>query len=411
MKVHQRYFPVEKSGKLLNYFIAVTNRGEKSGDQELELVVEGNEHVIRARFEDAAFFIDEDSKQPLDKYLPQLDTLTFQADLGSMLAKTHRIRELVVDLAPQLGLKPDQIQTGKRAAELCKTDLVTQMVVEMTSLQGIMGRYYAVKSGEPESVAEAIFEHYLPRFAGDSTPESLPGLAVGLADRLDTLAGLFAIGLAPTGAKDPFGQRRAALGVVGNLIEWDLDFDLRAALQAAGKRLPKEMSQESQDDCLNFILERLRNLLLEKGERYDAVDAVLSAQGYNPSRTIHAVEALRRWVERPDWHEILPAYARCVRITRELDEIYPVNAEDFEEPAEKALFDSLITAENKPRDPGSVDDFLGAFIPLIPDINQFFDQVLVMVDDKKIRQNRLGILQRVAALAEGVVDMSRLEGF
>jgi glycyl-tRNA synthetase len=411
MKKHQRYFPVEKAGKLLNYFIAVTNRGEAGSDQALELVVEGNEHVIRARFEDAAFFIDEDSKQPLDNYLAQLDTLTFQADLGSMLAKTHRIRELVVDLAPQLGLNPDQIQTGKRAAELCKADLVTKMVVEMTSLQGIMGRYYAMKSGKPESVAEAIFEHYLPRFAGDSAPESLAGLAVGLADRLDTLAGLFAVGLAPTGAKDPFGQRRAALGVVGNLIEWDLDFDLRAALQAAGERLPKEMSQESQDDCLNFILERLRNLLLEKGERYDVVDAVLSAQGYNPSRTVHAVEALRNWVERPDWHEILPAYARCVRITREFSDNYPVNAEDFAEPAEKALFDSLTTAENKPRSPGSIDDFLGAFVPMISDINHFFDQVLVMVDDGKIRQNRLGILQRVAALAEGVVDMSRLEGF
>ena len=328
-----------------------------------------------------------------------------------MLAKTHRIRELVDDLAPQFGLNAEQVQVGKRAAELCKADLVTQMVVEMTSLQGIMGRYYAVKSGEIEAVAEAIYEHYLPRFAGDSAPETLPGLTVGLADRLDTLAGLFAIGLAPTGAKDPFGQRRAALGVVGNLIEWDLDFDLRAALLAAGKRLPREMSQESQEDCLNFILERLRNLLLENGERYDVVDAVLSAQGHNPSRTVHAVEVLRNWVERPDWNEILPAYARCVRITRDLDEIYPVNAEDFEEPAEQALYDSLTTAENTPRSQGSVDDFLGAFTPMIPDINQFFDQVLVMVDDKKIRQNRLGILQRIAALADGVVDMSRLEGF
>jgi glycyl-tRNA synthetase len=411
MKKHQRYFPVEKDSKLLHYFIAVTNRGERGGDQELELVVEGNEQVIRARFEDAAFFIDEDSKQPLENYLPQLDTLTFQADLGSMLEKTHRIRELVVDLAPQIGLNPEQVQVGKRAAELCKADLVTQMVVEMTSLQGIMGRYYAIKSGELESVAEAIFEHYLPRYAGDSAPESLPGLAVGLADRLDTLAGLFAVGLAPTGAKDPFGQRRAALGVVGNLIEWGLDFDLRIAIQAAGKRLTREMSQESQEDCLNFIVERQRNLLLEKGERYDVVDAVLSAQGHNPSRTVHAVEAMRTWVERPDWNEILPAYARCVRITREFSDIYPVEAGDFEEPAEKALFDSLVTAENKPRSPGSVDDFLGAFTPMIPDINQFFDQVLVMVDDRKIRQNRLGVLQRVAALADEVVEMSRLEGF
>jgi glycyl-tRNA synthetase len=411
MKKHQRYFPVQKNGQLLPYFIAVSNRGETDHSQELDLIIEGNEHVIRARFADAAFFIGEDIKQPLEDYLPQLDTLTFQADLGSMLEKTHRIQGLVVDLASQIGLDSEQVRVGQRAAELCKADLVTRMVVEMTSLQGIMGRYYALKSGELEPVADAIFDHYLPRFAGDSAPESLPGLGVGLADRLDTLAGLFAVGLAPTGAKDPFGQRRAALGVVGNLIDWDLDFDLRAALQAAANRLPCEMSQASQVECLNFIIERQRNLLLETGERYDVVDAVLSAQGHNPSRAAHAVKTLKVWIERSDWNEILQAYARCVRITRDLTEIYPVDEKRFDESAERGLYRSLMIAEGKPRSPGSVDDFLNAFIPLIPDINQFFDQVLVMVDDELLRQNRLGLLLRIAALADGVVDMSRLEGF
>ncbi|UCF29050.1 MAG: glycine--tRNA ligase subunit beta [Chloroflexota bacterium] len=411
MKKHQRYFPVEKNGQLLPYFIAITNRGEKRDDPDLDLVVEGNEHVIRARFEDAAFFITEDVKRPLEDYLPQLDTLTFQADLGSMLAKTERVRELVVDLAPQIGLKPEQVEIARRAAQLCKADLVTHMVVEMTSLQGIMGRYYALESGEPEPVAASIFEHYLPRSAGDAFPVSLPGMAVGLADRLDTLAGLFAIGLTPTGTKDPFGLRRAALGVVGNLTEWDLDFDLRSALQAAGTRLPKDFSQESQEDCLKFIIERQRNLLLEGGGAYDVVDAILAAQGHNPSRAVHAVKALGSWVARADWNEILPAYARCVRITRDLGDVFPVDEGQFEEPAETKLYEALTLAEGKPRSPGSVDDFLNAFIPLIPDINEFFDRVLVMVDDEKIRQNRLGILQRIAALAHGVVDMSRLEGF
>lgn len=411
MKKHQRYFPVEKNGQLLPYFIAVTNRGEKGDDQELDLVVEGNEHVIRARFEDAAFFIAEDTKQSLGDYLPQLDTLTFQADLGSMLAKTNRVSDLVLDLAPLLGLNSDQVQVARRTAELCKADLVTQMVIEMTSLQGIMGRYYALKSGELDSVANAIYEHYLPRSAGDAFPESLPGLAVGLADRLDTLAGLFAIGLAPTGTKDPFGQRRAALGIVGNLIEWDLDFDLRVALQAAGKRLPRDFSQSSQEDCLNFIIERQRNLLLEKGEAFDVVDAVLAVQGHNPNRAGKAVKALSSWVARPDWKEILPAYARCVRITRELSDVYTVDEGGFTEPAEIALYDSLSTAESKPRSPGFVDDFLDAFTPLIPDINKFFDQVLVMDDDDKLRHNRLGLLQRIAALARGVAEMDRLEGF
>jgi len=314
-------------------------------------------------------------------------------------------------LAPQIGLDSEQVRIGQRAAQLCKADLVTHMVVEMTSLQGIMGRYYALRSGELESVDDAIFDHYLPRFAGDLAPESLPGLAVGLADRLDTLAGLFAVGLAPTGTKDPFGQRRAALGVVGNLVDRGLDIDLRAALQAAGKRLPCEMSQASRVECLNFIIERQRNLLLEAAERYDMVDAVLSAQGHNPNRATHAVKALKVWIERSDWREILPAYARCVRITRDLTEIYEVDEKKFEESAERTLYRSLLTAESESRHPGSVDDFLNAFIPLIPDINKFFDQVLVMVDEAGLRQNRLGVLQRIAALADGVVDMSRLEGF
>jgi glycyl-tRNA synthetase len=228
---------------------------------------------------------------------------------------------------------------------------------------------------------------------------------------LDTLAGLFAIGLIPTGTKDPFGQRRAALGIVTNLIEWDLDFDLQVALRAAGRRLPKDFNPESQEECLSFIIERQRNLLLENGEAYDVVDAVLAAQGNNPSRAANAVKSLSSWVDRLDWREILPAYARCVRITRELDEVYPVDKSRFEESAEKALYKALKIAEEEPRNPGSVDDFLNAFTPMIPDINEYFDRVLVMVDDEKLRQNRLGLLQRIAALAHGVVDMSRLEGF
>ncbi len=411
MEKHQRYFPVEKDGQLLPYFIAISNRGDEHGDQNLELIIEGNEHVIHARFADAAFFISEDLKRSLAAYLPQLDSLTFQTELGSMLDKTHRIQRLVIDLASQIGLSFEQTNNAQRAAELCKADLVTKMVVEMTSLQGIMGRYYAIRSGEKVEVADAIFDHYLPRFAGDSAPKTLPGLVVGLADRLDTLAGLFAVGLAPTGAKDPFGQRRAALGVVGNLIEWDLDFDLRLALEAVANCLPREMSSLSQEECLNFIIERQRNLFLEAGEPYDVVDAVLSAQGYNPSRAAHAAKALTVWTERSDWREILPAYARCVRITRDLKEIYPVDEEMFAENAELELHKSLVTAESAPRRSGSVDDFLEAFIPMIPKINLFFDQVLVMVDDEAIRHNRLGLLQRIAALADDVVDMSKLEGF
>ena len=411
MKKHQRYFPVERDGFLLPYFIAVTNRGETARTQELDLIIEGNEHVIRARFEDAAFFVHEDTSQPLEDFLPKLGTLMFQKDLGSVLDKTLRIRQLVVDLAPQLALSSEQQLVSQRAAELCKADLVTQMVVEMTSLQGSMGRYYAINSGESVEVAEAIYEHYLPRYAGDQPPNSIPGLAVGLADRLDSLAGLFAVDLAPSGAKDPFGLRRAALGIVGNLMAADRNFDLRQALQAAAKHLPCEMANDDLEKCLNFIIERQRNLLLEMGKPFDVIDAVLSAQGNDPNRAAKAVEELSTWVARSDWGEILPAYSRCVRITRDLDELYVVNESNFEEDAERDLYHALLTAEDVERQSGSVDGFLNAFLPLILQINEFFDQVLVMVDDNQLRENRLGLLQRISALAVGVVDMSKLEGF
>ncbi|MEW6716824.1 MAG: glycine--tRNA ligase subunit beta [Chloroflexota bacterium] len=413
MKKHQRYFPVERGGKILPYFITVANKPyEGQGTEKgYELITRGNEAVIHARFADAVYFMDDDKKLPLEAYLPRLDTLTFQKDLGSMLDKTRRIERLVAVLAPRLGLDNRETEVALRAARLCKADLATQMVVDMTSLQGIMGRYYAFSSGEPEEVATAIYEHYLPRFLGDTTPQTLPGLLVGLADRLDTLVGLFTVGLAPSGAKDPFAQRRAALGIVINLIVCDLELDLRDVLDMAVDQLPVDSTQETRSDCLTFIVERLRNHLREQGYRYDVVDAVLAGQGYNPARAARGVVQLTAWVNRDDWHTILPEYSRCVRITRDQEEIYPVETSAFVEPTERKLFEVLQQVESKDRLPGSVDDFLHSIVLMIPVINQFFDDVLVMAEDKVLQHNRLGMLQRIAALAEGVADMSRLEGF
>jgi glycyl-tRNA synthetase len=392
---------------MLPYFIAVRN-----GDgQGLDTVTDGNEHVIRARFADANFFVRDDLKKPLEAYLPRLDTLIFQAKLGSMLDKSRRIVELVDNLAGQVELDEVELATTRRAAELCKADLATKMVVEMTSLQGQMGRYYALQSGESPAVAQAIFEHYLPRYAGDQSPASRPGLVVGLADRLDSLAGLFAADLAPSGNRDPFAQRRAALGLVQNLITWDLNFDLRLALAAAASHLPIPASPQGQQAVFEFIVERLRNVLLEQGSRYDIVDGVLAAQANNPAGAARAVKALQAWAARPDWHLILPAYARCVRITREYKERFAVETQLFAGPSEQELYQALLAAESAPRAAGSVDDFLNAFLPMIPPINRFFDAVLVMAEDERLRTNRLGLLQRIAALAEGVADLSRLEGF
>ena len=414
MKKHQRYFPVEEDGQLLPYFVAVRN-----GDgRHLDLVREGNEHVIRARFADADFFVREDVKHKLEDFRPKLAALTFQKQLGSMLDKAGRVEKLTADIARRMGLDEAETRAALRAAHLCKADLTTKMVVEMTALQGIMGREYALRSGETPEVALAIREHYLPAGAGDALPESKPGIAVGLADRLDSLAGLFAAGLAPTGSADPFGLRRAALGVVLVLVENELDFDLEQSLVDAMNLLPAAVQPQGNaarrkllDEVLAFLAGRLRSQLIEAGYRYDIADAVLAEQRHNPHMALQGVRQLSEWVKRDDWPQILAAYSRCVRITRDQKEQYSVNSDQLAEPAEKELYAAYQTALESVQPGSSVDQFFTALLPMIPVISKFFDDVLVMADDSIVRANRLGLLQRIAAMADGVADFSKLEGF
>ena len=289
MKKHQRYFPVQKNGKLLAYFIAVRN----GDDLYIDIVRQGNEHVLGARFADANFFVREDVKQSHESYRPRLSGLTFHTKLGSMLDKSERISKLVNDLIPMLKLENDEAIFARRAAHLAKADLVTQMVTEMTSLQGIIGKEYALRSGEQKDVAEAIGEQYQP------VPKSRPGLTVALADRLDSLVGLFAAGAAPTGAKDPFGLRRAAIGIVQPLIEHDVDFDLDAAVKKAAREQPVETGDETQKQISDFITGRLRVVLNDMGYRYDVVDAVLAEprMASNPAAAARAVKQLQAWVQ------------------------------------------------------------------------------------------------------------------
>jgi glycyl-tRNA synthetase len=408
MKKHQRYFPIyNQAGSLLPYFVLVRN-----GDGQFsDVVADGNEQVVRARFADASFFIAEDMKHKLEDFLPRLGTLTFQVKLGTMLDKTHRVQKLVEKLMAVI--QPDGLdaEVTRRAALLCKADLVTHMVIEMTSLAGIMGRFYAEKSGEAPVVAQAVFESTLPRSAGDALPKGAAGLLVGLADRLDTLSGLFAAGLMPSGTKDPFAQRRAALAIVQALIAWDMDFDLRKGLEMAAEFLPIPASAEALQACSEFITGRLQNSLLDEGQRFDVVTAVLAEQGANPAAAARAVQQLTGWVRRADWSDILPAYSRCVRITRDQAERYQVDPAIFDDEMESALWAAIQQAESVPRDAGSVDGMLQAFLPVIPVINQFFDKVLVMAEDSAVRANRLGMLQRIAVMSSGVADFSRLEGF
>ncbi len=417
MKKHQRYFPVEnrskvksqKSGEgatldlgpstLLPNFIAIRN----GDDVHIDTVRDGNEHVLGARFADANFFVREDVKLKLEEYRPKLSTLTFHTKLGSMLDKSERIGKLVNELIPVLKLEKDEAVFARRAAHLAKADLVTQMVTEMTSLQGIIGGEYALRSGEHKDVAGAIAEQY------QSVPQTKSGLVVALADRLDSLVGLFAAGLAPTGTKDPFGMRRAAIGVVQPLIEHDLDFDLSEAVKKSAKTQPIKVSDETQTQILEFISGRLKVVLGDLGYKHDIVEAILAEQSADPAGTVRAVKQLSAWTGRGDWSTILDGFARCVRITRDQKETFKVNEKLFADQEENDLFAALQKTGSKPF--STVDEFLNAVARLIPSITAFFDKVLVMAEDKKVKENRLGLLQRVADLSNGIVDLGKLEGF
>ncbi len=406
MKKHQRYFPIlDEGGQLMPYFITVRNGGE----EHAEVVRKGNENVIRARYADAAYFYEQDTKHPLESFIPKLSKLTFQAELGSMLDKTRRLERLAPWVGERLGLEAGAMAALSRAAHLAKADLATQMVVEMTSLQGVMGREYALKSGEPSIVAEAIFEHYLPRFAGDKLPATTVGAALGIADRLDSLAGLFAVGLTPTGSADPYGLRRAALGLVQILIGRAISFSITAGLREAASLLPVEADEMALTAAQSFVIGRLEGLLRDEGFAYDVVQAVLAEQGDDPYRAYLAAQALSAWVARETWPELLDNYARCVRITRDKP-TYKLETERFQTEAERALYEALLRAEASVR-PGEVAPLLDALQALVPLIQRFFDEVLVMAKDKAVRENRLALLQRIAALTAGTVDLSRMEGF
>jgi glycyl-tRNA synthetase len=412
MRKHLRYFPiVNGDGDLMPYFIAVRN----GDDQHLDIVRHGNEEVLRARFADAAFFYEADTSKSLEDHLPRLDTLTFQEKLGSVGDKVRRLEKLIYPISKMLKLSSAEANVAARAAHLAKADLVTQMVVELTSLQGIMGQHYALLGGEKPAVAKAVREHYLPRFAGDALPETKPGMAVGLADRLDSLMGLFAIGLKPTGTADPFGLRRAALGMVQTLVGREVRFDLRAGLSAAAELLPLPVAEEALSEALAFIVGRLRVMLREAGHRYDVVDAVLAERGHDPYLAALTVADLGAWVVRDDWMELLNAYSRCVRIVRDQPRIYDLDPSAFVEKAARKLLDVFLGyamyAKGVVGPESSPSELFKAIRQMVPYINRFFDDVLVMTEDRVLREHRLALLQRIAGLADGIADLQVLEGF
>jgi glycyl-tRNA synthetase len=400
---HQRCFPVEgPDGGLLPYFVATAN-----GSIDADLVRAGNEAVVAARYADAAFFWKHDSERSLESFRPGLARLLFQERLGSMLDRSERIQRLAPVVGGWLGLVGAELEVLDRAAYLAKADLVTQMVIEFSNLAGIMGRRYAQLSGEPPEVAEAIYEHTLPRTAGDAVPASGPGTALSLADRLDALVGLMAVGVTARGSSDPYGLRRLAGGLVSVLIERGIDLDLRAAIDAAAAVQSVEVAPETRAAVLDFIQRRLEQTLAERYRR-DHVAAVLAARGHSPALAAAVLPELELLSGTERFQRVSETYQRAARILAKHDGRRP-RPELFTEPAERALHEALVATSAKISPSSGIEELLTASEPLADAVTAFFDQILVMAEDPEVRGNRLALLAEVAALPSGVLDFSRLQ--
>jgi len=409
MQDNQRYFPVvSATGKLLPSFVTVANIDSRDPTQ----VRRGNERVIHPRFADAEFFWLQDLKIPLAARLPRLGQVTFEQGLGSLRDKADRLTTLAGYLAPVVGANP---LDAARAAQLCKCDLVSAMVFELPELQGVMGRYYAQHDGEPEAVSRAIEEHYLPRHAGDRLPHTPAGRAVALADRLDTLVGIFATGKPPSGNRDPFGLRRAALGIIRILLEDAIDLDLLEALNATAAAFPPGLrAVEQVDPVFRFVLERLRGVLLDAGARPDEFDAV---EARRPTRVLdfqRRLRALRAFRQLEAAASLAAAHKRLRNILRRAEDQSAglVDRNRLQLPAERQLAAEVEALAGEITPLVATGDYVAALTRLSSlrqAVDDFFDQVLVMSEDPDLRRNRLALLASLEGLFLAVADISRLQ--
>jgi glycyl-tRNA synthetase beta chain len=409
MQEHQKYFPVVNGqGELQPNFIAIANIESREPEQ----VRAGNERVIRPRFSDAAFFWEQDLKQPLEAQISSLKTVVFQERLGSLHDKSQRIANLAREIADRLGMDPS---LAERAAKLCKCDLMTQMVGEFPSLQGTMGRHYAQAGGEPPQVVAAMEEHYLPRHAGDRLPQTACGQSLAIADRLDTLMGIFAIGQKPSGVKDPFGLRRAALGVLRILIETPLDLDLEQLLRSAAANLETRVSAgHVVPEVFDYMMDRLKAYYGDRGMAADLVDAVLAQRPTRPNdldRRIKAVDEFRRL---PEAASLAAANKRIRNILRKAQDEVPHRPviELLRDRSEKEL--ARLVSDHAERvaplfRAGQYTEALTQLAQLREPVDRFFDEVMVMCDEPDLRRNRLALLASLEALFLGAADLSRLQ--
>ncbi|SJZ71518.1 glycine--tRNA ligase subunit beta [Selenihalanaerobacter shriftii] len=412
MREHQRYFPVEgKDGNLMPRFITVRN-GSKD---YIDIVKEGNEKVLRARLADGKFFYDEDQKEDLEVKIEELKDIIFQEDLGTIYEKVERIVELTERFSKVLNLDEDQVEINKRAAYLSKADLVTEMVTEFSKLQGVMGREYAKLSGEDEVVAEAIFEHYLPRHATDILPESTTGQLVSIADKIDNIVGCFGVGLIPTGSQDPYALRRQAQGIVRIILETELNLNLDELVENALTLLDdnnklKRDADEVKEEVMGFFKQRLEWFMNKQDIRYDVRDAILATEFADIKDAFERAEALMEFREKEKFENLISAYnrARNLAVKTNNDQI---DLELFTDSSEEELYNAYLTVQEKLQQLLNEKNYVSALHELVKlqePIDKFFNSVMVMADDETVKENRLALLKNIVNIFTKVADLSEI---
>jgi len=409
LKNHQKCFHVvDSQGQLCAQFIAISNLNSTQPD----LVRAGYERVIRPRLSDAAFFWQQDCTQPLETHIQALAKVIFQEQLGSLCDKSKRVAKLAGHIAQLLNQDEKQ---GIRAGHLAKCDLISNMVGEFPELQGIMGEHYARHDGETEAVAVALREHYMPRFWGDNLPGSKLGQALAIADKLDTLVGIFGIGQPPTGDKDPFALRRATLGILRIMIECQLALDIKQLLTETVTHYPTDLlHNDTEIKVFEFILERLRGYAQEQGYHYDTIDAVLACQPTIPVEASQRIQGLEAFRTLPEISDLVSTNKRIVNILRKATEGYPEHPDPtyFNDAVERQLYDKMEYVQEQLQPLIQHQDYqtaLQQLASLQTAVNAFFDKVMVMDNDINIRQNRLALLQQLRNLFLQVADISRLQ--
>ncbi len=409
MKDHQRYFPlVDQEGKLLPMFLTVRN----GSDYSIEVVQAGNERVLRARLDDAKFFFNEDRKKPLIDRQDGLTKIVFQEGLGNLADKTERLLKLGRVFGEECGLHEDAAVVLERATELAKTDLTTGMVTEFTELQGVMGKEYALLDGESEEVAEAIFEQYLPRFAGDVLPQTEAGKVLSIIDKVDNIVATFSRGLIPTGSQDPYALRRQTIGILNILLGSEWNISLRPIFKASMELLnvPAEKQDELLDQVEEFFTLRLKNIFLDREVPHHVIDLLLSNNELSVADAEGLVNALL--ANRIDENvELVQAYTRMYNLVKDV-EYTGVNSDLLKEDAEKALFEAATKASEASSaawEAGDYDAVVAVPATLVPAINKFFEDVMVMDKDEAIKANRLQLVRLAYSVMAIIGDISALK--